>query len=120
MKKLFLILLLFSVGIQAQTKKQMSEKVNKAKYKTYCKNSKKAKCRMKSDKDEQVKRIINLSQEANDSKKELVKKNNSADRGSIIYEETFSVRRMYLFVGLNVVKNRFLKDDNWVIKEIQG
>lgn len=121
MKPLLLILLFLSAGIQAQIKKYELRKRNNPEKKVHLKTNKKAKVtyKTKSLKDDQLKRIINLSQQKENPKKELVKKNNTSDGASIIYEETSSVRyRMYLFVGLSADKDGFLKDNRSVLREI--
>lgn len=102
MKSLIFIMLFLSAGIHAQIKKQEHGKVSKVQKKTYTKKQNKAKVKrigMKSFKDEEVKRIIDLSQQNdNTGKKELVRKNGSGYE-YFDYEETRSSRtRMYLFI----------------------
>lgn len=102
MKSLLFIMLFLSVGIQAQVKKQGHGTVNKVQKKTHLKKQRNAKIKnygMKAFKDEEVKRIIDLSQQNdNTAKKELVRKNSSGYE-YFDYEETRSSRtRMYLFI----------------------
>ncbi|MCS4301325.1 hypothetical protein [Chryseobacterium sp. BIGb0232] len=118
MKQLFFILLFISVGIQAQIKKTDSGKrsniENKKRFKSY---KKAGNYGIKSSKDDQVKRIINLSQQTDNSKKEIVKKNDNG--GLIIYEERSSVRyRMYLFIGLDAGTDSFLRDNKLMTRGI--
>lgn len=117
MKPLVLILFFLAAGVQAQIKKRESGKGEKTEKKAHLKTDKKNKMiGAKSFKDDQVKRIINLSQQKEGPKKEIVKKNNE-DRGAIIYEETSSVRyRMYLFIGLD--KDYFFKNNTLILREI--
>jgi hypothetical protein len=121
MKPLLLILFFFSAGIQAQIKKHEPGKRNNPEKKGYFKTNKKTKATygIKNVKDDQLKRIINLSQQKETPKKELVKKNNNSDGGSIIYEEMVSVKyKMYLFIGLDAYKNGFLRNDTLILREI--
>lgn len=101
MKLLVIILLFLAAGVQAQINKHEYGKGRKPEKKAYLKTDKKNKMiGAKNFKDDQMKRIINLSQEKEGPRKEMVKKSNNDDRGAVIYEETSSVRyRMYLFIG---------------------
>lgn len=121
MKYLLLILLFLSTGMNAQMKKQIPGKVKKIEKKSGFKKNKKTgfkKYSMKNFRDEDIKRIINLSQQNDTPKKEIVKKNNSGG-GSIIYEETSSMKyKMYLFIGLDASKSGSLYDEKLVIRDI--
>lgn len=120
MKQLFFILLFFSVGIHAQTKKQKFEKMSQVGKKLYFKGAKKAQYGAnKSLKDEQMKRIINLSQQNDSSRKEVVKKNTDHDKGAIMYEETsYLSYRRYHFIGLDSNKNVYPRDNRLVLRDI--
>lgn len=122
MKHLLLILFFLSTGMHAQMKKHVPGTVKKTEKKAGFKKSKKAgvkKYGMKTFRDEEIKRIINLSQQNDMPKKEIVKKNNSSGGGSIIYEETSSMKyKMYLFIGLDRNNVQSLYDDRLIIREI--
>lgn len=115
MKQFFLILLFFSAGFQAQIKKQKLRKANRVENKVGFKGNKKPK--LKSFKNEQVNRIINLSQQRDCPKNEIVKKNTADDRGIIIYEETSFIRYKMLFIGLEAGGNPFLEDKRLVLRD---
>ncbi|MDN3691969.1 hypothetical protein QWZ06_06735 [Chryseobacterium tructae] len=118
MKQLFFILLFFSIGIQAQIKKQKPGKVNRVENKLYSKSNKKPQYGTKNLKDEQVKRIINLSQQKDRPKNEIVKKNTDDEKGTVIYEETSFIRYKMLFIGLETNKDAFSEDKRLVLRDI--
>ncbi|MGL6129164.1 hypothetical protein [Chryseobacterium artocarpi] len=121
MKYLLFILLFLSFGMNAQLKKAIPGKVKKIEKKAGFKKNKKAsvkKYAMKAFRDEDIKRIINLSQQNDAPKKEIVKKNNSGG-GAIIHEEISSMKyRMYLFIGMDAGKESSLYDEKLMIREI--
>ena len=122
MKYLLFILLFLSSGMNAQLKKATPGKVKKIEKKAGFKKNKKAgvqKYAMKAFRDEDIKRIINLSQQNDAPKKEIVKKNNSNSGGAIIHEEISSMKyRMYLFIGMDAGKESSLYDEKLIIREI--
>ena len=94
MKQLFIILLFLSVGAQAQVKKHGGKKIEK---RTVLKKKKKSIAKNFRDKEE--KRIIDLSQQNDGPRKEIVKKSSASKTESFDYEETRSSRaRLYLFI----------------------
>ncbi|WP_278379827.1 hypothetical protein [Chryseobacterium arthrosphaerae] len=103
MRLLLFTLLFLSAGAQAQIKKDEHGRVNKVQKKTGFKKTKKTHTKnygLRNFRDDEVKRIINLSQQ-NDTtpKKEIVRKNSSGGYEYFDYEETRSSRtRLYLFV----------------------
>ncbi|MGN7863005.1 hypothetical protein [Chryseobacterium sp. 22458] len=102
MRLLLFALLFLSAGVQAQIKQHENGRVNKVQKKTGFKKTKKIQAKnygLKNFRDDEVKRIINLSQQNdNTTKKEIVRKN-SGGYEYFNYEETRSSRtRLYLFI----------------------
>lgn len=104
MKSLVFILLFLSAGIQAQVKKQEHGKRHSIHKKKNLKKQKNAKIEsdgLKNFRDEEERRIINLSQQNDNAYKKDIVRKSSGGSESFGYEETRSSRtRLYLFVSI--------------------